>query len=52
MRIITAKEYKMSQIPLVGEYSLYQYNNEYFFTVGDGSKDSLWLSIYNEELKK
>lgn len=36
MRIIGAKEYKMSQTPKVGEYSLYQYNNEYFFTIGDG----------------
>lgn len=36
LRIIAAKEYKASQVPLVGEYSLYQYNGEYFFTVGDG----------------
>ena len=36
LRIISAKEYKASQVPLVGEYSLYQYNGEYFFTIGDG----------------
>lgn len=36
LRIIAAKEYKTSQVPLVGEYSLYQYNGEYFFTIGDG----------------
>lgn len=36
MRIIGAKEYKMNQTPKVGEYSLYRYNNEYFFTIGDG----------------
>ena len=36
LRIIAAKEYKASQVPLVGEYSLYQYNGECFFTIGDG----------------
>lgn len=34
--MIIAKEYLMSQVPEVGEYSIYKHGDEYFFTIGDG----------------
>lgn len=34
--MIVAKEYLMSQVPEVGEYSIYKYGDKYFFTIGDG----------------